>query len=149
MRYIHVTIHYIELICIDGCLESYFVYGEEQRIIGLTTRFFCVLSQIHFDDPILLPKFSTQNKLCRALNDHMYTHWQSNGSQSCFMPTMTILLVWEVFLLRLEFFALRAAPPIFFILPAPDFLVPDGMVLSLLQSAWLDQFVIVDWFCKV
>ena len=93
MRYIHATIHYIELICMDGCLESYFGYGEEQRVICLTTRFICVLSQIHFDDPILPPKFSTQKKLCIALNVHMYTQWQSNGSQSCFMPTMTILLV--------------------------------------------------------
>ena len=143
-----ISIHYIELICIDGCLESYFGYGEEQRIIGLTTLFFCVLSQIQFNDPILPPKLSTQNNLCIALNDHMYTQQQSNGSQSCFMPTMTILLVWEVFLLRLEFFALRVAPPIFFILPAPDFLVPDGMILSLLKSAWLDQFVIADWSGK-
>ena len=77
----------------DGCLESYFGYGEEQSIIGLTTRFMCVLSQLHFDDPILPPKFSAQNKLCIMLNNHMYTQWQLNDSQSCFMPTMTILLV--------------------------------------------------------
>ena len=93
MRYTHATIHYIELIWIDGCLESYVVYGEEQIIIGLTTRFFCVLSQIQFDVAISLPKFNTQNKLCITLSDHMYTQLQSNGSQSCFMPTMTILLV--------------------------------------------------------